>query len=113
MRSPAPAARSLVALSLNSRIPTFLTLTSGRAARGRRRGHMVASRWPGYRLRVPPYTPAVMALTDVEVRVLGALIEKERTTPDGYPLSSQALLTACNQKTSRDPVTDYHLQDVL
>src|SRR5690554_5965277 len=54
-----------------------------------------------------------MALSDVEVRVLGALIEKERTTPDGYPLSSQALLTACNQKTSRDPVTDYHLQDVL
>ncbi len=54
-----------------------------------------------------------MALTDVELRVLGALIEKERTTPDGYPLSSQALLTACNQRTSRDPVTDYHLQDVL
>lgn len=54
-----------------------------------------------------------MALTDVEVRVLGALIEKERTTPDGYPLSSQALLSACNQRTSRDPVTDYHLQDVV
>lgn len=54
-----------------------------------------------------------MALTDVELRVLGALIEKERTTPDGYPLSSQALLTACNQRTSREPVTDYHLQDVL
>jgi uncharacterized protein YceH (UPF0502 family) len=54
-----------------------------------------------------------MALTDVELRVLGALIEKERTTPESYPLSSQALLTACNQRTSRDPVTDYHLQDVL
>jgi uncharacterized protein YceH (UPF0502 family) len=54
-----------------------------------------------------------MALSDVELRVLGALIEKERTTPEGYPLSSQALLTACNQRTSRDPVTDYHLQDVL
>lgn len=40
-------------------------------------------------------------------------MEKERTTPDGYPLSAQALVTACNQKTSRDPVTDHHLQDVL
>ncbi len=54
-----------------------------------------------------------MALSDVEVRVLGALMEKERTTPDGYPLSSQALVTACNQLTNRDPVTDYHLQDVM
>ena len=53
-----------------------------------------------------------MALSAIEVRVLGALIEKERTTPEGYPLSSQALLTACNQKTSRDPVTAYHLQEV-
>ena len=54
-----------------------------------------------------------MPLSDVEVRVLGALVEKERTTPDAYPLSSQALVTACNQRTSRDPVSDYHLQEVL
>jgi len=54
-----------------------------------------------------------MPLSDSELRVLGALIEKERTTPDGYPLSSQALVTACNQRTNREPVTDYHLQDVL
>lgn len=54
-----------------------------------------------------------MPLSDIELRVLGALIEKERTTPEGYPLSSQALVTACNQRTNRDPVTDYHLQDVL
>lgn len=54
-----------------------------------------------------------MALSEIELRVLGALMEKERTTPDGYPLSAQALLSACNQRTSRDPVTDYHLQDVL
>lgn len=54
-----------------------------------------------------------MALTDVEVRVLGSLAEKERVTPDGYPLTTQALLSACNQKTSRSPVTDYHLQEVL
>lgn len=53
-----------------------------------------------------------MPLSDVEVRVLGALVEKERTTPDAYPLSSQALVTACNQRTNRDPVTDYHLQEV-
>lgn len=53
-----------------------------------------------------------MALTDIELRVLGSLVEKERTTPDGYPLTMQALVTACNQKTSREPVTDYHLLDV-
>jgi len=53
-----------------------------------------------------------MPFSDVEIRVLGALIEKERTTPEAYPLSSQALLTACNQRTSRDPVSDYHLQEV-
>lgn len=54
-----------------------------------------------------------MPLSDIELRVLGALIEKERTTPEGYPLSTQALVTACNQRTNREPVTDYHLQDVL
>jgi len=56
--------------------------------------------------------PGRMALSDIELRVLGALTEKERVTPDSYPLTTQALLTACNQKTSRDPVTDYHLQEV-
>lgn len=54
-----------------------------------------------------------MPLSDLEVRVLGALMEKERTTPDGYPLSSQALVSACNQRTNRDPVTDHHLQEVM
>lgn len=48
----------------------------------------------------------------VELRVLGCLIEKQRTTPDAYPLSLNALLTACNQATSRDPVTDYGMDDV-
>jgi uncharacterized protein YceH (UPF0502 family) len=43
-------------------------------------------------------------LTDVEVRVLGALLEKKVTTPDNYPLSLNALLAACNQTTSREPV---------
>lgn len=46
-------------------------------------------------------------LDAVEVRILGALMEKERATPDLYPLTVSALLQACNQKTSRDPVTDY------
>src|SRR5437764_5117496 len=43
-------------------------------------------------------------LTEVEVRVLGALIEKDITTPDYYPLSLNALVNACNQKNNPDPV---------
>ena len=43
-------------------------------------------------------------LSSVEVRVLGALIEKDVTTPDYYPLSLNALVNACNQKNNRDPV---------
>lgn len=43
----------------------------------------------------------------VELRVLGCLIEKQRTTPDAYPLSLNALRLACNQTTNRDPVVDY------
>jgi len=46
----------------------------------------------------------VELLSDVEVRVLGALIEKDITTPDYYPLSLNALVNACNQKNNRDPV---------
>jgi len=43
----------------------------------------------------------------VELRVLGSLLEKQRTTPDQYPLSLNALRLACNQSTNRDPVVDY------
>ncbi|HEU4392951.1 MAG TPA: YceH family protein [Solirubrobacterales bacterium] len=43
----------------------------------------------------------------VEVRVVGCLIEKQRTTPDAYPLSLNALRLACNQSTNRSPVVDY------
>ena len=43
----------------------------------------------------------------VEVRVLGCLIEKQRTTPDQYPLSLNSLRLACNQTTNRDPVVEY------
>jgi uncharacterized protein YceH (UPF0502 family) len=53
-----------------------------------------------------------MALTANAVRVLGALLEKERTTPDAYPLTTQALVAACNQKTARDPVLTLHLREV-
>lgn len=42
-----------------------------------------------------------------EIRVAGCLIEKQRTTPDAYPLSLNALRLACNQSTNRDPVVDY------
>ena len=48
-----------------------------------------------------------MDATDVEIRVLGCLIEKQRTTPDQYPLSLNALRLACNQATNRDPVVEY------
>jgi uncharacterized protein YceH (UPF0502 family) len=43
----------------------------------------------------------------VELRVIGCLLEKQRTTPDGYPLTLNALRLACNQATNRDPVVDY------
>jgi uncharacterized protein len=46
-------------------------------------------------------------LTSEEVRVLGCLLEKQRTTPDAYPLSLNALRLACNQSTNREPVVDY------
>jgi uncharacterized protein YceH (UPF0502 family) len=46
-------------------------------------------------------------LTADEARVIGALIEKEITTPDHYPLSLNALTNACNQKSNRDPVVDW------
>ena len=45
-----------------------------------------------------------LSLTETEVRVLGALIEKDITTPEYYPLSLNALVNACNQKSNRDPV---------
>jgi len=46
-------------------------------------------------------------LDAAEIRVLGCLVEKQRTTPDQYPLSLNALRLACNQATNRDPVVDY------
>jgi hypothetical protein len=46
-------------------------------------------------------------LLPTEIRVLGCLLEKQRTTPDAYPLSLNALRLACNQSTNRDPVVQY------
>lgn len=48
-----------------------------------------------------------MTITPEEARVLGCLLEKERTTPDAYPLSLNGLVTACNQTTNRWPVVRY------
>jgi uncharacterized protein len=48
-----------------------------------------------------------MSLSPEEARALGCLLEKERTTPDGYPLSMNALVSACNQSTNRSPVVSY------
>ncbi len=47
-----------------------------------------------------------MHLDPIQLRVLGSLIEKEITTPENYPLSLNALINACNQRSSRDPVLD-------
>ncbi len=53
-----------------------------------------------------------MDLTPEEIRVVGCLLEKERTTPDAYPLSLNGLVNACNQTTSRDPVLQLRDDDV-
>lgn len=57
-----------------------------------------------------------LGLSTSEVRVLGCLLEKQRTTPDAYPLTLNALRTACNQSTNRDPVLhcdDTEVRDAL
>jgi uncharacterized protein len=50
--------------------------------------------------------PSFPLLGAVEARILGALVEKQATTPDAYPLTENALLVACNQKNNREPVLD-------
>ena len=54
----------------------------------------------------------IMELTPVETRVLGCLLEKERTTPDAYPLTLNSLLLACNQATNRDPVLTLNEREI-
>jgi len=56
--------------------------------------------------------PAWVPLAPRERRVLGVLVEKAKTTPENYPLSVAAILTGCNQKSNRDPVTNYDQDDV-
>ncbi|QYJ87541.1 YceH family protein [Shewanella mesophila] len=53
-----------------------------------------------------------MKLTSHEARVIGCLLEKERTTPEQYPLSLNGLTLACNQKSSREPVVNYTESEV-
>jgi uncharacterized protein YceH (UPF0502 family) len=55
---------------------------------------------------------SLLVLSAAEQRVLGALIEKSRTTPDYYPMTISALTSACNQKTSRNPVVSYDEETV-
>lgn len=53
-----------------------------------------------------------MDLTPEQARVIGCLIEKAQTTPDSYPLSSNALTNACNQSTNRNPIVNYSEKEV-
>jgi len=57
-------------------------------------------------------TPDTSPLSTIEARVLGTLMEKARTVPDSYPLSLNALLLGCNQKSSRDPIMELMEADV-
>jgi len=57
------------------------------------------------------YKP-LLILSEQEQRVLGVLIEKSKTTPDYYPMTIAALTTACNQKTSRNPIVSYDEETV-
>lgn len=54
----------------------------------------------------------MLELSAIEARVLGALVEKSKTTPDYYPLTLNALTAACNQSSNRDPVTSYTEEQV-
>src|SRR5690349_1902122 len=55
----------------------------------------------------------VQILNETEVRVLGSLVEKQLTTPEYYPLTLNALVAACNQKSNRDPVVTYDESTVV
>jgi uncharacterized protein YceH (UPF0502 family) len=57
--------------------------------------------------------PQAPQLTAIELRVLGALMEKQLTTPDQYPLTVNSIMSACNQKSSREPVSAYNQGEVV
>jgi uncharacterized protein YceH (UPF0502 family) len=58
-------------------------------------------------------TQTLPQLDDAELRVLGSMMEKSRTTPDYYPMTVNSLVAACNQKTSRKPVVSYDDETVI
>ena len=60
----------------------------------------------------PPAEKSWLPLVHRERRVLGVLVEKAKTTPEYYPLTIAAIVTGCNQKSNRDPVTGYDADDV-
>src|ERR1700716_2844027 len=60
----------------------------------------------------PPVEKSWVPLDHRERRVLGVLVEKAKTTPEYYPLTIAAIVTGCNQKSNRDPVTNYDADDV-
>src|SRR5438270_7082491 len=63
-------------------------------------------------MSTPPAERTWMPLTPRERRVLGVLVEKAKTTPEYYPLTVAGIVTGCNQKSNRDPVTNYDEDDV-
>jgi uncharacterized protein YceH (UPF0502 family) len=63
-------------------------------------------------MSAPGSERAWVPLTPRERRVLGVLVEKAKTTPEYYPLTLAAIVTGCNQKSNRDPVTNYEPDDV-
>lgn len=60
----------------------------------------------------PPINGPWPVLNLIERRILGVLIEKQKTTPDAYPMSLNGLVTGCNQKSNRDPIMDLEDDDV-
>lgn len=74
---------------------------------------MPGGQWQNRRMLPDDPTPsAQIVLSAAQARVLGALVEKEVTTPDYYPLSLNALINACNQRSNREPVTDLDEEEV-
>ena len=61
---------------------------------------------------MPDETPQAPQLSQADARILGSLIEKEATTPDAYPLTVNAIVLACNQKTAREPIMELDADEV-
>lgn len=58
-------------------------------------------------------TNSIVALDAIEIRILGSLIEKSKTTPENYPLTVNSMMLACNQKSSRKPIVQYDEETVI